>query len=390
MMDEMFKHARNSYTRGLKTEPDERNYGVRVNLLSFLEWWKSCRKKKQRKQIRPSILESWIKQDPETQPGVKRRVRSAIVTENFERFSARGAQEPSPVWSEDALGESCAGPHAVNPKAGDTWGRPVEAVMAPQPKPAPSPPRKPRAQPAAGDDSGGSVDVGSPRARRVRKAAAAREDRDTPEMSGAAFEHIVPGGIRPPRDAPLKLPAVPGASPRGDFEEGFDGGGFGENGEGGELPVEGAEEGLTPRRVTGELLSPWQVRLRRKRLAEVAAAAREKGGPEKAAAVAAREHQRRWVPTSAVGAPPDPRMEARVGATDRLPVATSVDTLVMQDGCLGAPALNGESHAIRGLRAGMSKSKVRRAQTQRAEGRRVDAKQGAEAALSRLVHRTEY
>ena len=47
-----FCSAHNSYTRGVKTEPDKDNYGVRVNLLSFLEWWKSCRKKKQRAQVR--------------------------------------------------------------------------------------------------------------------------------------------------------------------------------------------------------------------------------------------------------------------------------------------------------------------------------------------------
>ena len=142
--------------------------------------------------------------------------------------------------------------------------------------------------------------------------------------------------------------------------------------------------------MTSELLSPWQVRLRRKRLAEVAAAARADGGAEEAAAVAAREAQRRWVPVSAVPTQGDPRREARVTATDRVPVATSIDTLVLQDGVLGAAALNGESHGIRGLRVGMSKGKVRRAQNQRADIMRMKEKQGAEAALSRLVHRTRY
>jgi hypothetical protein len=104
MMDGMFHHARNSYARGVKTEPDVHNYGIRVNLMSFVEWWKSKRRKP-RKQIKPTIMESWIKQDPQTQPGIKRRVRSAIQQESFERFSPRGQSEPSPVWSEDALGD---------------------------------------------------------------------------------------------------------------------------------------------------------------------------------------------------------------------------------------------------------------------------------------------
>ena len=99
MTDHIFLHARNSYTRGVKTEPNAKNYGVRVNLVSFIEWWKSNRMKP-RKQIKPTIMESWIKQHPHTQPGAKRRVRSAVQQERF--ASHRGHSEPSQVWSEDA------------------------------------------------------------------------------------------------------------------------------------------------------------------------------------------------------------------------------------------------------------------------------------------------
>lgn len=105
MMDSMFHHARNSYARGVKTEPDMNNYGVRVNLISFIEWWKANRQKP-RKQIKPAIMESWIKQNPQTLPGTKRRVRSAIHQERFP--SHRGQTEPSPVWSEEALGDPTA------------------------------------------------------------------------------------------------------------------------------------------------------------------------------------------------------------------------------------------------------------------------------------------
>ena len=107
MMDDLFHHARNSYARGVKTEPNVQNYGIRVNLVSFIEWWKSNRRKP-RKEIKPTIMESWIKQNPHTQPGIKRRVRSAIQQERFP--SHRGHIEPSPVWSEDALGDPTAGP----------------------------------------------------------------------------------------------------------------------------------------------------------------------------------------------------------------------------------------------------------------------------------------
>ena len=107
MMDDMFRHARNSYARGVKTEPNVKNYGVRVNLVSFIEWWKFNRRKP-RKEIKPTIMESWIKQNPHTQPGTKRRVRSAIQQERFP--SHRGHTEPSPVWSEDALGDPTTGP----------------------------------------------------------------------------------------------------------------------------------------------------------------------------------------------------------------------------------------------------------------------------------------
>ena len=107
MVDEMFRHARNSYARGVKTEPDVNNYGVRVNLVSFVEWWKSNRRKP-RKEIKPTIMESWIKQNPHAQPGIRKRVRSAIHQERF--ASHRGQSEPSPVWSEDALGDPTGAP----------------------------------------------------------------------------------------------------------------------------------------------------------------------------------------------------------------------------------------------------------------------------------------
>ena len=57
-------------------------------------------------------------------------------------------------------------------------------------------------------------------------------------------------------------------------------------------------------------------------------------GAESVAVVVAREAQRRWVPASAVRALPDPRLEARVSASDRAPKATVVDTLVLQEGVL--------------------------------------------------------
>ena len=125
MTDHIFLHARNSYTRGVKTEPNAKNYGIRVNLLSFIEWWKSNRLKP-RKEIKPTIMESWIKQHPHTQPGINTRVRSAVQQERFE--SHRGRSEPSPVWSEDAISgvftaasmppvsdPSC--PHRIGPSA---------------------------------------------------------------------------------------------------------------------------------------------------------------------------------------------------------------------------------------------------------------------------------
>ena len=78
MVDEMFHHARNSYARGVKTEPDVNNYGVRVNLVSFVEWWKSNRRKP-RKEIKPTIMESWIKQNPHAQRGVEGSARGVLA-----------------------------------------------------------------------------------------------------------------------------------------------------------------------------------------------------------------------------------------------------------------------------------------------------------------------
>ena len=144
------------------------------------------------------------------------------------------------------------------------------------------------------------------------------------------------------------------------------------------------------RRVTGELLSPWQVRLRRRRLAEVAAAARADEGAATAAAVAAREVQRGWVPSSAAGAAPDPRLEARVSARDRAPKSTVVDTLVLQNGVVGATALNGESNAMRALKAGTLKGATRRKARMRADSRRDALRESQEAALSRLTSRAAY
>jgi hypothetical protein len=133
---------------------------------------------------RASFQESWVKQDsPQTQPGVKLR-------ERFQRFSPRrGTQDPSPVWSEEALGD----PAGHVPKVGDTWGHSVEALMAPQPKPVPSPPRKPRI-PASSDGSV-SVAAGSPRARRLRNTVATGEARDPPPLPSAGFEHLIPGAV---------------------------------------------------------------------------------------------------------------------------------------------------------------------------------------------------
>jgi hypothetical protein len=279
--------------------------------------------------------------------------------------------------------------------------------MAPQPQPSPSPPRKPRLKNAAG----------SPRSGRG-VAAKKREERDTPELKSARFSHIIPnGGLKVGAgdrqrrgEPPLKLPAVAGASPR-DADDGAAAaeaaavaaavaaaaGSGGEEEEeeeefesfgGGNLATE--VEAPPVRRVTGELLAPWQVRLRRKRLAEVAAAARAEEGAESAAAVAAREAQRRWVPASAVRALPDPRLEARVSASDRAPKATVVDTLVLQEGVLGAAALNGESNAMRGLKAGNVKRAQRRSARARADDQREVQRESQEAALSRLTQRKAY
>jgi hypothetical protein len=133
---------------------------------------------------RALFQESWVKQDsPQTQPGVKLR-------ERFQQFSPRrGTQDPSPVWSEEALGDTAG----YVPKVGDTWGRSVEALMAPQPKPVPSPPRKPRI-PASSDGSVSDA-AGSPRARRLRNSAATGEARDTPPLPSAGFEHVIPGAV---------------------------------------------------------------------------------------------------------------------------------------------------------------------------------------------------
>lgn len=193
---------------------------------------------------------------------------------------------------------------------------------------------------------------------------------------------------------PFKLPAVPGASPR-EVDT------FGSEASADEIENEGDSafetgdlvqqvERPPARCVTVELLSPWQVRLRRKRLAEVAAAARADEGAASAAAVAAREAQRKWVPASAVGAPLDPRLEARVSAKDRAPKSTATNTLVLQNGVVGATSLNGESNAMRALKAGTLKQAERLEARARADERRDAQRESQGAALTRLTSRAPY
>jgi hypothetical protein len=190
----------------------------------------------------------------------------------------------------------------------------------------------------------------------------------------------------------IKLPAVPGASPRAMDTLGPSADEFGSEADSAFEMGDLAQQVERPpaRRVTGELLSPWQVRLRRKRLAEVAASARADEGAASAAAVAAREAQRKWVPASAVDAPLDPRLEARVSARDRAPKSTAVDTLVLQNGVLGATSLNGESHAMRALKAGTLKQAKRLKARARADERRDAQRESQEAALTRLTSRAPY
>lgn len=291
--------------------------------------------------------------------------------------------------------------------------------MAPQPKPLPSPPQQPRAIPAGelfclsvrpffplhvnltAANVHARTDGNLPRSGRSftsgKSPPKTQEQRNTPELMSAAFGHIIPrdnNGISSKRtlEPPVKLPSVPGASPR---EIGRTAAGIEECASEGQHTFESGDltqqaEQPPARRVTGELLAPWQVRLRRKRLAEVAAAARADEGAESAAAVAAREAQRRWVPASAVDALPDPRLEARVSATDHVAKSTVVDTLVLQNGVLGATAFNGESNAMRALKAGKLKRAKRRKARARAEEQREAQRESQEAALSRLTDNAAY
>jgi hypothetical protein len=245
---------------------------------------------------------------------------------------------------------------------------------------------------------GGRSDGSSPRSGRSissdKNPATVKQERNTPELLSAGFGHIIPranNGIG--RKMPVKLPAVLGASPREADTLGPESADeFGNEGDSAfEMShLEQHVERPPARRVTGELLSPWQVRLRRKRLAEVAAAARADQGAASAAVVAAREAQRKWVLASTVDAPPDPRLEARVSARDRVPKSTAVDTLVLQNGVVGASSLNGESNAMRALKAGTLKQAKRLKARARCDERRDAQRESQEAALSRLTSNAPY
>eukprot|EP01045_Picozoa_sp_COSAG04_P005452 COSAG04_NODE_254_length_18809_cov_8.025869_10_plen_206_part_00 len=193
-------------------------------------------------------------------------------------------------------------------------------------------------------------------------------------------------------------------------------------------------------KATGQLLSPWQVRaapfranaaslcttsdarhfgrqvrLRRNRLRDEAAAAR------RGKALPTTPHMRDrgvWVPSSVVGAARDPRLQARVSAMDgATPRTTAADTAILQvrgnrlrntcaplaracahallriasqNGALGAAALNGESTALRGLKRAEAAVVAKcgaAAQKRRAS---ESAREASEDAISRLVLRSDY
>ena len=79
-----------------------------------------------------------------------------------------------------------------------------------------------------------------------------------------------------------------------------------------------------------------------------------------------------------------------MSARDRAPKSTVVDTLVLQNGVVGATALNGESNAMRALKAGTLKGATRRKARMRAASRRDALRESQEAALSRLTSRAAY